>query len=46
MKTMNLDLTMENVTKLAEEIVKTHSVTMQEAMDLAEFRIRYAGMPK
>lgn len=38
----NAELTIENVTKMAEEIVAKLGVPMKDAMDLAEFHLRYA----
>lgn len=40
---MNLHLTIENVTKLAELIATKYSVTMDEAMQLAEFNLQFAS---
>lgn len=39
---MELHLTMENVVKLAEKIAAKHGVQMKEAMELAEFNLKYA----
>ncbi len=39
---MNLHLTIENVTKLAEKIVSKYSITMDDAMLLAEFNLTYS----
>ena len=38
----NAELTIENVVKLAEKIAAECSIPMQDAMDLAEFQLRYA----
>ncbi len=35
-------LTLENVIKLASKIVAKHGIPNQDAMDLAEFNLRYA----
>lgn len=40
---MNLHLTMENVVKLAEKIAAKHDISMDDAMDLAEFNLRYSA---
>ena len=42
MMTSTLHLTMENVVRLAEKIVAKYGIPMQDAMDLAEFNLRYA----
>lgn len=39
---MKFHLTIENVTKLAEKIADKYSVSMDEAMQLAEFNLNYA----
>ena len=38
----NAELTMENVVKLAETIAVDMKIPIQDAMDLAEFYLRYA----
>ena len=40
---MNLHSTIENVTKLAELISAKYSVTIDEAMQLAEFNLQFAS---
>jgi hypothetical protein len=40
---MNMHLTIENVTKLAEVIAARYNVTMDEAMQLAEFNLQFAS---
>ncbi|MBK7357468.1 hypothetical protein [Propionivibrio sp.] len=40
---MKLHLTIENVTKLAEKIADKYSVTMDEAMQLAEFNLSFSA---
>jgi hypothetical protein len=42
----NAELTLENVVKLAEKIAAECNIPMQDAMDLAEFKLRYAGGAK
>jgi hypothetical protein len=39
---MNLHLTIENVTKLAELICAKFGISMDDAMQLAEFNLTYA----
>jgi hypothetical protein len=36
-------LTLENVIKLASKIEAKHGISNQDAMDLAEFNLRYAS---
>ena len=36
-------LTLENVIKLAKKIEAKHGISSQDAMDLAEFNLRYAS---
>ncbi len=42
MKTNTAHLTIENITRLAELIAAAHSIPMADAMDLAEFNLRFA----
>jgi len=38
----NTELTIENIEKLAKQIAKEYGISMDEARDLAEFKLRYA----
>ena len=39
---LNANLTIENITKMAEEIAARCGIPMRDAMDLAEFYLEYA----
>jgi hypothetical protein len=38
----NAHLTIENVEKLAQKIVASHGLKMQQARELAEFNLKYS----
>ena len=40
---MNLHLTIENITMLAEIIAAKHNVTMADAVQLAEFNLQFSA---
>lgn len=40
---MNLHLTIENITKLAEAIAQRYDLSICDAMQLAEFNLRFAS---
>ena len=42
MAKVNANLTIENITKMAEEIAARCGIPMRDAMDLAEFYLEYA----